>query len=56
MIRKIRQDIGEFLRSTAALVVVLGFLSALAVTVTVGSLLRDGEEKKHRTNLPTATK
>jgi hypothetical protein len=55
MIGKIRKEIGEFLRSTAALVMVLGFLSALALTVTVGSLLRDDDDKKNRTDLPTAT-
>jgi hypothetical protein len=44
------ETIGEFARGAAALVVVFGFLSAMALTVSVGGLLWDDDSKRSRSN------
>lgn len=51
----IHSKIWHLIRGTAAFIAVSGFLAALAVTVTVGSMFRDDDDsKKNRSNLPSS--
>lgn len=55
MAHEIPSKIWRLVRGAAALVTVFGFLAAVAVTVTVGSILQDDEDsRKSRSSLPSS--
>ena len=50
MAGEIRRKLSELVRGTAAVVVITGFLTVLAATVSVGSLLRDDDDRRSRSH------